>query len=247
MGVRHDRGVTNQHHPILFVSGAGLSPWVWDGVRHHLTSASTVAPRPSGHSDAALLAYAEAAVAAAPTGPFAIVAHSSGGVVGTRVARLVPERVSGFLAIAAVIPPPGGSFISAMPAPNRWLLSAAIRLAGTRPPAKAIRLGLCGGLTQDVADRIVADFTPESARLYLDKADNRPWTGRRGYLLTAQDRELPLNLQRRFAHRLGADWVDQIATGHLPMLQDPAGTAAAVHAFLASCRLPTDGRPADER
>lgn len=225
--------MTDSHHPILFLGGAGLSPWIWDEVRDQLTADSRVAPRPSGHSDASLLAYAEAAVEAAPPGRFAIVAHSSGGVIGAEIARLAPSRVTAFLAISAVIPPAGGSFVSAMPIPNRWVLAAATRLVGTRPPAKAIRRGLGDGLPDEVTQRIVTEFTPESAGLYLDRTGHHVWAGRRGFLLTTQDKELPPGLQRRFARQLGADWFEEIATGHLPMLQDPKATADAIDRFLA--------------
>lgn len=224
--------MTDAHHPILFLSGAGLSPWIWDDVRQRVSADSVVAPRPTEHSDAPLAAYVEAALEAAPPGRFTIVAHSSGGVVGTEVARLVPERLAAFLAISAVIPAAGGSFVSAMPAPNRWILAAAMRLAGTRPPAKAIRRGLGTGLRGNVVDRVVAEFTPESVGLYADRCGNHVWSGPRGFLFTTQDKEIPLGLQRNFAHRLGGQWSEELATGHLPMLQDPVATAAVVDRFL---------------
>lgn len=225
--------MTTSPLPVLFLSGAGLAPWIWDGVRAQLAAGSVVAPRPIGHASASLLAYAEAAVTAAPPGEFAIVAHSVGGVVGAEVARLVPARVTAFLAISAVVPAAGGSFVSSIPVPNRWLLAAAVRLGGTRPPAKAIRRGLGAGLEGDLADRIVTEFTPESPHLYLDRASDHQWPGHRGFLVTTQDKELPPALQRRFAHRLGGDFIEEIATRHLPMLEEPAATAAAIERFLA--------------
>lgn len=174
----------------------------------------------------------EAAIDSAPPGRFTIVAHSSGGVVGAEVARLLEDRVSSFLAIAAVIPTGTDSFVSAMPAPGRWVLPTVLRLAGTRPPAKAIRRGLCGGLRAHDVERIVAEFVPESQGLYTDSTGEHRWSGRRGFLLTTQDEELSLGRQRRFAHRLGAQWSEDIATGHLPMVQDPQATAHAIGEFL---------------
>lgn len=226
--------MTDMHSPILFLSGAGLPTWIWDEVRKRLGPVSAVAPRPSRHSDAPLSAYAEAAADAAPPGKFAIVAHSSGGVVGAEVARLLEERVSSFLAISAVIPTGTDSFVSAMPAPNRWVLPTVMRLAGTRPPAKAMRRGLGGGLRDDDVERIVAEFVPESRSLYMDRTGEHVWSGRRGFLLTTQDQELSLAFQRRFVQRLGAQWTKEIATGHLPMLQDPQATASAIGEFLTT-------------
>lgn len=121
-----------------------------------------------------------------------------------------------------------------MPAPKRWILPTAMRLAGTRPPAEAMRRGLCAGLREDVVERVVAEFTPESLNLYQDETGIHAWPGRRGFLLTSHDKELAPGLQRRFAQRLGAQWSKDIATGHLPMLQNPAATATAIRDFLTA-------------
>lgn len=218
--------------PTLFVSGAGLAPWIWDDVREHLGDPATtrVAARPG--PGARLREYAEAAIESAPPGRFTIVAHSAGGVVAGEVARLVPDRVSGFLAVSAVIPRAGASFIATMPAPKRWLLDAVMRLAGTRPPESVIRQGLARGLDQETADRIVADFVPESRALYRARTAAGSWSGWRGYLVTTQDPELPVALQLRCAQHLGAAWTAELPTGHLPMLEDPAAVAAVIGRFL---------------
>lgn len=225
--------MTNAPHPILFLSGAGLSPWVWEEVRARVNAESVVAPRPVAHAEAPLSAYAEAAIEAAPEGRFAIVAHSSGGVVGCEVERLVPGRVAAFFAISAVIPAPGGSFVSSMPIPDRWILGVAMRLAGTRPPASAIRRGLGTGLGENMVERLVAEFTPESTGLYRGRIGHQAWTCRRGFLLTTADKQVVPRLQHRFAKRLGVERPTEIATGHLPMLQDPVSTAATIDRFLA--------------
>src|SRR4051794_29106790 len=90
------------HPRILFVSGAGLPAWIWDDVRQLLDGSHhvRVAARPPCVAGAGLRDYAEAAIGSAPAGRFAVVAHSSGGVIGAEITRLVPERVSAFLAVA---------------------------------------------------------------------------------------------------------------------------------------------------
>ena len=125
----------NTSHPsILFLGGAGLPAWIWDDVRRRLSGSheTRVAPRPV-RSGAGVRDYADAAIGSMAADRFVVVAHSAGGVVGAEVMRLAPERVAGFLGVCAVVPQGGGSFITAMPVPNRWMLSAVMRLAGTRP------------------------------------------------------------------------------------------------------------------
>lgn len=224
--------MTTSPGPLLFLSGAGLPCWIWDGVRHELDAQQTqVAPRPHGDSPS-LRAYAEAAIASVAAERFTIVAHSAGGIVGAEVCRLVPQRVDGFVAVSAVIPKPGGSFTSAMPLPNRWILGIVMRLAGTRPPESAIRGTLAHGLDEQTVDRIIADFTPEPLSYYRDRVGPVSWPGRRAYLGTTRDRELPSALQRQFAGRLGVTCDGVLPTGHLPMLEDPRALARAIAEFL---------------
>lgn len=212
--------------PVLFLSGAGLPAWIWDGVRASLAVESAVAPRPSAPG-ASLDEYARAALEAAPGERFVVVAHSSGGVVAARMLGIAPERVRGLVALAAVLPRPGQSFVRAMPFPRRLVLSAVMRIAGTRPPESAVRGSLAGGLPPEVQDRLVADLVPESQRYFRDRV--APWTAPADslYVPAERDEELPLPLQRRFAALLTGT-ASPLPTGHLPMLEDPSAVVAAI-------------------
>ena len=225
--------IDTSRHSILFLSGAGLPPWIWDDVRYRLGDSyeTQVAPRP--HGDATRLRdYVEAAIGSVDADRVAIVAHSAGGVAGAEVARVAAERLTGFLAVTAVVPQPGGSFISAMPIPNRWILGAAMRVAGTRPPESAIRKTLAHGIDGPTTDQLIADFTPEPQRYYRDRIGGQTWDGWNGYVLTSNDREVSPALQRRFSTNLGARWHGELATGHLPMVENPEALAETITQFL---------------
>lgn len=224
------------HRAVLFVSGAGLPAWIWDDVRPLLGGSDRVrvAARPVAIPGAGLRDYAEAALDSAPPGRFVIVAHSAGGVIGAKMVRLAPERVSAFLAVSAVIPRPGGSFLSCVPVPNRWVLGTVMRFAGTRPPNGEIRRSLAHGLDEQTTHRLIADFVPESLGLYRDKTDHHSWNVRRGYVFTERDRGLPIARQRQLAQRLGGGWIDRLDTGHLPMIENPPALAASITEFLAA-------------
>ncbi|MFI7664482.1 alpha/beta fold hydrolase [Nocardia sp. NPDC049526] len=219
--------------PILFLSGAGLPAWIWDEVRAALPVYSVVAAYPR-RADATLRDYADTALAQAPADPFTIVAHSIGGVVASQIASTAPERVNGLLGIAASFPTAGTSFLAASPTPQRVLLSLIMRLAGTRPPEKAIRAGQCAGLDEEITARIVAEFEPESSRLYRDNVPARTFPTHSGYVVTTADRQLPEALQHKHATELGPGFRRELPTGHLPMLQDPAALAKTIQKFTAS-------------
>lgn len=218
--------------PLLFLSGAGFPEWIWDDVRSQFDpeQCSVVASRPSNPTASDLDGYAQQALIDAPERPFMIVAHSLGAVVGLRMVELAPGRVDRFLAISGVVPPPGGSFVSAMPYPNRLILDLVMRFAGTRPPDKAIRSTLAG-VDPATIERILHDFTTEPRSLFRQRIDPTRRSVHTGYLHTSRDRELPMRLQNKFAENLEASWTSTIDAGHMPMLERPKATAETIEAF----------------
>lgn len=224
--------MSTRHQQILFLSGSGLPAWVWDEVDQHLPEhiQAFVAPRPS--SPATLRDYATAAIATVAGGPFTIVAHSVGAVVGLAVQDRVPDRVRGLLAISGVVPGTGESFVSTMPFPRNVLLPMAIRLFGTRPPDKAIDRSMGKNIPGEVARRLVQDFDPDSRSLFLERLDYQTTARRRGYITTTADEEIAPQLQERFASTLGPDWSGEINSGHLPMVESPEELTTKIVEFI---------------
>jgi len=141
--------------------------------------------------------------------------------------------VAGLLGVSCVVPAPGASFVGSMPFPDRVVLGLVMRMVGTRPPEKALR-AQAAGLPEAVADRLVSDFVPESQRYYRDPAPETLAPTHRGYVCTTRDDELPEKLQRSFAQRLGIERPEEVATGHLPMLEDPDSVAGRIESFVRS-------------
>lgn len=213
--------------PLLFLSGAGLPAWIWDDVRAAHPDSSVAAYPSTG----TLQDYATKVLAEAPD-RFVIVAHSIGGVVASQLLAQAPERVEALLGVAASFPKPGQSFLKALPFPNKLIISLAMRLAGTKPPEKAIRTSLADGVVPLQVDRLVADFKPESQHLYRDPIPARQFPTHTGYLHTTADKELPPTLQQSFAANLGATWTHSLPTGHLPMLTATTDLSLAIKSFL---------------
>ena len=159
-------------------------------MRTHLPDhPDTVVARYPREEHASLADYADAVAAQISAPTFALVAHSVGGVVATSLLSRHPGRVTAILGIAAVVPRPGRSFVGSMPFPTRLVLGAVLKIAGTRPPAKAIR-ALTHGLPDTVADQILADFDPEPIRLYRDPTPARDLPAARAYLRGTADNEI---------------------------------------------------------
>jgi pimeloyl-ACP methyl ester carboxylesterase len=87
---------------------------------------------------------------------------------------------------------------------------------------------------KETADRIVAEFNPESVRLYRDTLQGGSLPERRGYLSTSQDAALPIGLQQRFARNLHTSWNESLDSAHLPMLEAPGALARQIENFLAN-------------
>lgn len=219
--------------PVVFLSGAGLPEWVWDDVRALLPGRTAVARYPRG-ADVPLAGYADAVADQVGWARFAVVAHSVGGVVAAELMTRHPSRVSGILGVTAVVPRPGRSFVRSLPFPAGLVLGSMLGLVGTRPPARAIRTGLAQGLPEAVAERVVTDYEPESVRLYRDATSARDLPAARAYLHTTRDNEVTPATQRAGARVLDATWTEELATGHLPMLEDPVAVSRAVGRLLGA-------------
>lgn len=226
--------------PVVFLSGAGLPSWIWDPVRAGLPTTTVVAGRPRGDvtvpsRGGTVTDYARAAVELVPEGPFAVVAHSAGGVIAGELALMASGRVVAVLGIAAVVPAAGASFTASLPFPARAVLPLMLRLAGTRPPESSIRRSLAGGLDEDVTRRLLTDFHPEPRTYFTSASSGEEYLHAvpgRQYLITTADPEFPVAVQRRFARRLGVPAPLHLDSGHLPMLTHPDAVTSAIQDLL---------------
>ncbi|MGF1587010.1 MAG: alpha/beta fold hydrolase [Bacteroidales bacterium] len=217
------------YHGIIFIHGAGLSSLIWDDVRSLIRFPALPIDYPSRkHNVADDLNFGDYINAIIKqidrweVEKFILVTHSIGGCLGLKVAQFFKSRIIGFVAIASAIPKKGDSFISCLPYPRRVILPLIIKVAGTRPPKKAIEKGLCSDLTREQAEKVYARFIPESKELFFEKCDAGIPDTKRLYIKLAYDRELPLPVQERMAENLKAHKILTLHSGHLPMLSKPS-------------------------
>lgn len=227
---------------VVFLHGVGLRGSVWSKVAEQLNSPYLLADFPrrdesdESRRELSLEDYVSTIynqIEEWGCQRFILVAHSISGVLALELARRCQGRITGLVAVGAIIPRDGGSFLSSMPLPNRWILSAVLRLAGTRPPESAIRKGLCSDLTPEQADEIVRGFLPESKLLYTERIGaSAPADIPTMYVKLTEDKEIIPALQDRMISALNAEYVEELQAGHLPMLSQPVGLSKAIGRML---------------
>jgi pimeloyl-ACP methyl ester carboxylesterase len=221
------------------IHGAGLGTWIWEEVAADLDDPHLACEFPGRDAEpptpqqplADYASHVERQIAGWPVHDVVLVAHSAGGVVALRVAQALGARVVGFIAVAAAIPRDGGSYLSTLPLPQRFLSSAVMRLFGTRPPTATIRSGTCSDLPTEATADVIDHFVAESRRLYTDPVQAPIPAVPRLYIRTTEDQEFSLRHQNRMMANLGTDRAVDLRTGHLPMLSAPGELADVLNRF----------------
>ncbi|RRJ62776.1 alpha/beta hydrolase [Paenibacillus oralis] len=226
---------------LVFVSGAGLDSQIWSRVVEGMEHPCLLVEYPLRNSPVEsrrrlsledYVTHMKKQVDEWGVRKFVIVAHSLGGVLALKLASELSDRLAGFIAVGAVIPKNGGSFLSVMPFPQKIIMSAILRTIGTKPPESAIRAGLCSDLSPDQAAKIARGFTPEAVRVYTDRIHVSVPDVPKLYVKLTQDKELGLSLQDQMISNLSPQSVRSLETGHLPMMKDPDGLRAILEDFL---------------
>lgn len=223
---------------IVLLHGAGLGSYIWDDVWPHLRLDTLTIDFPHRHSDKAKSLefndYVDVVLNRIESWNkenIIIVAHSISSVVGLAVAKKLGSKLTGFVAIGAAIPKSGGSFLSALPLPQALIMWTAITLAGTKPPNKAIKFGLCNDLDEIQASMVVQNFTAESKKLYTQKSHAGIPKAKTMYIKLSLDNECPMTVQNTFARNLGTQQIIVLESGHLPMMSVPGLLAETINNF----------------
>jgi len=228
---------------IVLIHGAGLGSWIWSDTEKYLQTENLAVNFPDRDRTAVINSrsfdnYCEhllMQISAWNKSRVILVAHSIGGVLSLKLAHQLGDRVAGFIGIGASIPKNGGSFISTLPLPKRLLLPVILRIAGTKPPASAIKGSLCNGLSADQAELIADKFVAESTQLYFSKCNAPVPDTQKLYIKCTHDLEFPQTLQDKMIVNLSTRQVTSLESGHLPMMSCPKKLAEILDLFAVAC------------
>jgi pimeloyl-ACP methyl ester carboxylesterase len=228
--------------PLLLLPGLLCDAAVWAP----LASCRSGVVVEYGRADS-ITAMAEAALAVAPPGRFAVAGHSMGGRVAFELLRLAPARVAGLALLDTGCHPQAAGEAGAQERAGRLALLDLARQQGMRAMARQWALGMVHPRRVDtplfdavldmLARRDVATFEAQ-IRALLARPDATPQlAGVRcpTLLLTGeQDAWSPPAQHRRMADAMaGAELVVVPDCGHMSTMEAPAAVDAALAGWLA--------------
>jgi pimeloyl-ACP methyl ester carboxylesterase len=224
----------------VLIHGSGSDSWYWHRVAPELSGRGhdVVAPDlPTGDDSAGLLEYADAVVAA--TGErrdVVLVAQSLAGFVAPLVCEHVPVRL--MVLVTAMVPRPGES-------PGEWFANtgwAEARRAQAEREGREVGddVDVVTEFFHDVPEDVVAEAFIRPEPVQAETPFGQPWPldawpdVPTRFVLCRHDRFFPADFMRHVVHeRLGIE-PDELASGHLPALSQPAALVRLLERFRAS-------------
>lgn len=226
---------------VIFIHGAGLGGWVWRDTVKYLDVPFLVVNFPFRNNvkkieNLKLSDYCEdvrkQVVKWSDVDEYVVVGHSIGSLPAIYLTNFQSKNVKGFVVIGSLLPKKGESFISQLPFLKRMILTSVIKLKGTKPPANIIKTSICNDLKDEIADRVVNSYVPESPSLFFDKSKYDLPRIPSLYIKTKNDNEIPLAMQDEMIQKLSNVTTDSIESGHLPMLSKPQNLAEIIQRFV---------------
>jgi pimeloyl-ACP methyl ester carboxylesterase len=223
----------------VLIAGAWHGAWCWDRVtplleaQGHRVLTPELPATGRDHADPAAVtletwARFVAHVIAGESQKVTLVGHSRGGIVISRVAELIPERVNRLIYVSAYLLPAGMTLAGAarsdtasLVPPN--MIPAESGITCTLRP-DVIRQALFGQCADTDYQHALARLTPEPLKpLVTPLKVSAPRFGSvpRTYIECLQDRTVTLAAQRRMQSDLPCDPVLTLDSDHSPFLSHP--------------------------
>lgn len=157
-----------------------------------------------------------------------LVGHSMSGIVISKIAEQVPERIRHLVYLAAVVPRDGDALVDLLTKERQEnLRKLEGKVKEIYGPIDTLRPMYFTDIEGDLKDQYVKKLTPQPLAVFFEKIKllkfyelNVPRT----YILGLKDKSLPPELTRGFAERLGVKPIE-IDAGHDMMVSRPEEVA----------------------
>ncbi len=160
-----------------------------------------------------------------------LVGHSMSGIIISRIAEEVPDRIARLVYLAAVVPRDGDALIDLLPKERqeslRKLQGKADEIFGT---LETLRPNYFTDQTGEEQDFYLRQLTPQPLAVFFEKIPLKRFyevSIPRTYILGLRDKALPPQLTRTFAERLGVKPIE-VNAGHDMMVVRPEEVATLV-------------------
>jgi pimeloyl-ACP methyl ester carboxylesterase len=220
----------------LLIHGAMRGAWLWDKLMPLLMKAggNPIAIDLPGHGDrvaegsfATMTAYVDDVVHFIRNEnlrDLVLVGHSMSGIVISKVAEEVPERVKHLVYLAAVVPKNNEALIDLLTKERQATLSKlhgkVKEIFGT---LEQLRPMYFTDLEGEEKEFYMKQLTPQSLAVFFEKIQFKQFPNidiPKTYILGLKDKSLPPELTRKFAERLGVKPAE-IDAGHDLMVSRP--------------------------
>ncbi|WP_205369645.1 alpha/beta fold hydrolase [Thermoleptolyngbya sp. PKUAC-SCTB121] len=162
-----------------------------------------------------------------------LVGHSWGGFVITEIGN--DERVLGLVYLAALVPDTGESMMDLMskygaPSPHFQEQNGFVWIS-----RKGVEEVLAHDLSEVDQALLYAAQTPPSVSLMAAKASSAAWKQKASwYVLAAEDKAVPPNLQHELSQRMGAE-TTVVKSSHFPMISYPQDVLNVIRKAATNC------------
>lgn len=227
----------------VLIAGSWHGAWCWQKIvplleaQGHRVRTPELPATGEDHSDPAnvtleLWARFVAGVVASEPDPVILVGHSRGGVVISRAAEILPERIQRLVYLSAYLLPNGSTLAESARSdhdslvPPNMVAAAAGITCNLRD--SVIREALYGLSSQADYEHALTKLRPEPLKPLvtpLRVTEQRFGRLSRTYIECSQDRTITLAAQRRMQAALPCDPVLTLASDHSPFLSQPAALA----------------------
>ena len=227
----------------LLLHGAMRGAWLWDKIKPIMEKRGprVIAYELLGHGKRAseppavnMTAYIDDVLAYIKKNDLKdviLVGHSMSGIVISKIAEELPDRIAHLVYLAAVVPRDGDALIDLLTKERRESLrqleGKAQKLFGT---LEALRPSYFTDQTGEEQDFYLKQLTPQPLAVFFEKISLKRFYGlsiAKTYIAGLRDKALPPDLTKGFAERLGVKPIE-IDAGHDMMVVKPEETAAVL-------------------